>query len=198
MNTNKADRSLSDCVWNLDVKATNDMLKWTGDYGTQYALSLRNPTIELSGLRINDIWLRSLTRSAMMVYNVDVKSVRVIKDTNGKSIGTIVTFKNGDKQKALVSGGDTFDLDTGLGLCIAKEMSKVYYGNSNYILNQIHKAHKVYDKECAEKSKEELDKLQRKINQKKKEELAHQRAVARKEKQIEILTEALKRANMNA
>lgn len=130
----------------------------------------------------------------------NVKKVEVLPDENNPKV-VIVTFEDNDVQRAVVSKDDTFNLETGITICIAKHLLYCIYrsGNSSSLLNNvIRKAIRTYNTAKAEKlAAEELTKQRAERAQRKHEKRKAKReaeALAFKEKMIEIQKEAYIRA----
>ena len=153
------------------------------------------------------------------IKNVDVeyeKRVFVDKDKRDENgnytvtkkevpVATIVTFENGSFQIAYCDESDEFNLEVGISICVTRELMKRLYGISgetNDYNKLIRQGMKVYKNNC--KSKDALEKMRakaeaieknRKIKEQKRRE---KRAAKKKEREIENLTEAMKRANADS
>lgn len=120
-------------------------------------------------------------------------------------VATIVTFENGNTQIAVCDENDEFNLETGISICVTRELMERLYGISNKSSDYnklIRQGMKVYKNNC--KFKDALKKMRaeaeaieknRKIKEQKRRE---KRAAKKKEREIEILTEAMKRANADS
>ena len=121
-------------------------------------------------------------------------------------VATIVTFENGNTQIAVCDENDEFNLETGISICVTRELMKRLYGISNESASPYNKiirqGMKVYKNHCKFKEatkkyyaeKEAIEK-NRKIKEQKRRE---KRAAKKKEREIEILTEAMRRANADS
>ena len=121
-------------------------------------------------------------------------------------VATIVTFENGNTQIAVCDENDEFNLETGISICVTRELMERLYGISNKyaspynkVIRQGMKAYKnrckikkINEKRIAEQKAIEKNK---KIKEQKRRE---KRAAKKKEREIEILTEAMKRANADS
>lgn len=121
-------------------------------------------------------------------------------------VATIVTFENGNTQIAVCDENDEFNLETGISICVTRELMERLYGISNKyaspynkVIRQGMKAYKnrckikkINEKRIAEQKAIEKN---RKIKEQKRRE---KRAAKKKEREIEILTEAMKRANADS
>ena len=120
-------------------------------------------------------------------------------------VATIVTFENGSIQTAYCDKNDEFNLEAGISICITRELMKRLYGISgmtNAYNKLIRQGTKVYKNSCKhkdylEKKKAEAEAIEknRKIKEQKRRE---KRAVKKKEREIEILAEAIRRANADS
>ena len=120
-------------------------------------------------------------------------------------VGTIVTFENGSIQIAYCDEGDEFNLEVGISICVTRELMKRLYGISNKSSDYnklIRQGMKVYKNNCKfrdalEKKRIEVEAIEknRKIKEQKRRE---KRAAKKKEREIEILAEAIRRANADS
>ena len=120
-------------------------------------------------------------------------------------VATIVLFENGSAQTAYCDENDDFNLEIGISICVTRELMKRLYGikNDTSAYNKIIRhGMKTYKNHCkaVEKTKKwvaekEAIERNRKIKEQKRRE---KRAAKRKEREIEILAEAIKRANADS
>lgn len=119
-------------------------------------------------------------------------------------VATIVTFENGSTQVAVCDDNDEFNLEVGISICVTRELMDRLYGSSNGAgYNKIiRNGMKIYNHNCklAEKAKkwfaeQEAIKENKKIKEQKRRE---KRAAKKKEREIEILAEAIRRANADS
>lgn len=120
-------------------------------------------------------------------------------------VATIVTFENGNTQIAVCDENDEFNLETGISICVTREFMKRLYGIKNVtsaynkIIRQGMKTYKNHCKltDALEKKKAEAEIIERnrKIKEQKRRE---KRAAKKKEREIEILAEAIRRANADS
>ena len=120
-------------------------------------------------------------------------------------VATIVVFENGSIQTAYCDENDEFNLEVGISICVTRELMKRLYGISgetNDYNKLIRQGMKVYKNNCKfrdtlEKKKAEAEAIEknRKIKEQKRRE---KRAAKKKEREIEILAEAIKRANADS
>lgn len=121
-------------------------------------------------------------------------------------VATIVTFENGNIQIAVCDENDEFNLETGISICVTRELMGRLYGISNKCASPYNKiirqGMKAYKNRCKiKKINEKLIAEQKAIekNRKIKEQKRREkRAAKKKEREIEILTEAIKRANADS
>ena len=121
-------------------------------------------------------------------------------------VATIVTFENGNTQIAVCDENDEFNLETGISICVTRELMERLYGISNKCASPYNKiirqGMKAYKNRCKFKEatkkyyaeKEAIEKNKKIKEQKRREK----RAAKKKEREIEILTEAMKRANADS
>ena len=130
----------------------------------------------------------------------DITDVSII-ESNGEKKVVVVSFTDGKKEKAVLCDDDTFTLEQGISVCIAKRLlsDKVgtKYGSSIY--NKIiDRAVKIYTKAQREEQKKIAEESARKEKYKKlvakKQAKRMKREAAERENQIEIQKEAYLRA----
>lgn len=120
-------------------------------------------------------------------------------------VATVVTFENGNCQVALCDDNDEFNIETGISICVTRELMERLYGICGYT-NAYNKVMrnglKVYKncckkKEILKKQKAEQEAIEKnkKIKEQKRRE---KRAAKKKEREIEILAEAIRRANADS
>lgn len=153
------------------------------------------------------------------ITDVDVKYEKKVfvddtkRDENGNysvtkkevPVATIVYFENGSVQTAYCDENDEFNLEVGISICVTRELMKRLYGISgetnvyNKVIRQGMKAYKTHCKfkELTKKYTAEAEAIEknRKIKEQKRRE---KRAAKKKEREIEILAEAIKRANADS
>lgn len=108
------------------------------------------------------------------------------KTFNNKVV--VAYFKDGTKEKAVVQDGDTFDVNTGLGICILKHIGTRYGINFQNAFRKNKKAiDKKHEKDIAKKAEAERKKnaTKAKLERKKRK---------RKEEQIDTITKAIIKA----
>jgi len=120
-------------------------------------------------------------------------------------VATIVTFENGSTQTAYCDENDDFNLETGISICVTRELMKRLYGikdDTSAYNKIIRHGMKTYKNHCkaVEKTKklvaeQEAIERNRKIKEQKRRE---KRAAKKKEREIEILAEAIRRANADS
>ena len=134
------------------------------------------------------------------------------RDANGNYLAhkeefpvtTIVTFENYRTQTAYCDKDDIFNLETGITICVAKELMQRLYGeNEDKNLNKIIRSGlHLYNKldKLAQKVLKQLEEDERiEKNRKAKEQKRRlKRAEKKKEREIEILAEAIRRANADS
>ncbi len=87
------------------------------------------------------------------ITDVDVK-----KDSHGDNRVVIVTFNDGTIEKAVTSDNDTFNLEQGIQICLAKKAFSILTDNGSGSFNKlVNNAVKLYNNKVAafEKTKEE-------------------------------------------
>ena len=189
-----------------------------------YTFSNRNDTYaDLCNeiCRINNLEIKPIKEEKKeMLKIIDVKIGyekkavvdKTRRDANGNYLAhkeefpvtTIVTFENKRTQKAYCDKDDTFNLETGITICVAKELMQRLYGeNKDNNLNKIIRSglhlYKKLDK-LAQKVQKQLEEDEKIIqNRKAKEQKKRlKRAEKKKEREIEILAEAIRRANADS
>jgi hypothetical protein len=120
-------------------------------------------------------------------------------------IATIVVFENGSTQAAYCNENDNFNLEIGISICVTREFMKRLYGikdDTSAYNKIIRHGMKTYKNHCkaVEKTKklvaeQEAIERNRKIKEQKRRE---KRAAKKKEREIEILAEAIRRANADS
>ena len=198
----------------------------TYSYSFPYSCELpnRNDTyVDLCNeiCRINNLEIKPIKEEKKeMLKIIDVKigyEKRAVvdktkRDANGNYLAhkeefpvvTIVTFENKRTQKAYCDKDDTFNLETGITICVAKELMQRLYGeNENKNLNKIIRSGlRLYEKldKLAQKVLKQLEEDERiEKNRKAKEQKRRlKRADKKKEREIEILAEAIRRANADS
>ena len=121
-----------------------------------------------------------------------IENVSVYPDKDGKDKTVVIKFSDGTTERASTRHGDTFDLETGISLCVAKKLytTLVNDGKSSGFSKIVHKAVKIYKngikEEEARKKRETEEKLaeQRKIAKRKK------RAEKRRQRKVNLLKDA--------
>ena len=120
-------------------------------------------------------------------------------------VATIVVFENGSTQTAYCDENDDFNLETGISICVTRELMKRLYGikdDTSAYNKIIRHGMKTYKNHCkaVEKTKkwvaeQKAIERNRKIKEQKRRE---KRAAKKKEREIEILAEAIRRANADS
>lgn len=120
-------------------------------------------------------------------------------------VATIVLFENGSTQTAYCDKNDDFNLETGISICVTRELMKRLYGikdDTSAYNKIIRHGMKTYKNHCKaiEKTKKRIAEQKaiernRKIKEQKRRE---KRAAKKKEHEIEILAEAIRRANADS
>ena len=120
-------------------------------------------------------------------------------------VATIVLFENGSTQTAYCDENDDFNLETGISICVTRELMKRLYGikdDTSAYNKIIRHGMKTYKNHCKaiEKTKKRIAEQKaiernRKIKEQKRRE---KRAAKKKEHEIEILAEAIRRANADS
>ena len=173
---------------------------------------------ELNKEVINELNKRK-EEKMIQIIDVDVKYEKKVfvdetkRDENGNysvikkevPVATIVYFENGSAQTAYCDEGDEFNLEVGISICVTRELMKRLYdisGETNVYNKVIRQGMKAYKGRCklneARKkyyAEKETIKKNKKIKEQKRRE---KRAAKKKEREIEILAEAIKRANADS
>ena len=153
------------------------------------------------------------------IKDVDVKYEKrtlvdkEVKDANGNyatkkievPVATIVTFENGNTQVAYCDEQDEFNLEAGISICVTRELMERMYGicgHTNAYNKIIRQGVKAYKNHCKFNEKYNKWKDEQKAiakNKKIKDQKRRQRRAAKKkEREIEILAEAIRRANADS
>lgn len=123
--------------------------------------------------------------------NIAVTKVR----TFGDPVSTVkLEFNDGTSSTAVCSENDEFNLDIGIGLCIAKRIIGPDF------LNAIHRAKKLYVRQHKAEEKEKNRRIEERALEKRRMEKAAKRRAKREEKRIKreaaIMAEAMKLAEI--
>lgn len=186
-------------------------------YGYKYTETEKTINIKHNNTDHNST--KKKEESMIKIENVSVKYEtktfvdKTRRDENGNyvvtkkemPVATIVVFENGSTQTAYCDENDDFNLETGISICVTRELMKRLYGIKddtsayNKIIRQGMKTYKNYCK-AVEKTKKRVAEQEaiaknRKIKEQKRRE---KRAVKKKEREIEILAEAIRRANADS
>lgn len=137
---------------------------------------------------------------ADVMEKVKVKEIKKLtKNEYSEPSGVLVEFENGDKQKAIVQYGDLYDYETGVAICLFKELLCRITGEDtergtylfNKLVKEAFKSQKKFEEE--QRKEEELQSLI-KYRRDKRFEKKKKRAEKEIERQIEIQKEAYIRA----
>lgn len=129
----------------------------------------------------------------------DVKDVKVTKDNDGNDRAITVFFVDGTKEKAVCAKNDVFSLENGVSICFFKRLLSTGGQNGSRLYNKlIDKALKVMKRNeaaqrAAVKKAEEEKRIAENKRQKDLKRVAKWKAKKREE-QVSILTDAIKRA----
>ena len=135
-----------------------------------------------------------------VIDKVKVKEIKELtKNEYEEPSGVLVEFENGDKQKAIVQYGDLYDYETGVAICLFKELlcriTEEKAERGTYLFNKLVKnalkSQKKFEEE--QRKEEELQSLI-KHRRDKRFEKKKKRAEKEIERQIEIQKEAYIRA----
>ncbi len=128
------------------------------------------------------------------ITDVDVK-----KDSHGDNRVVIVTFDDGTTEKAVTSGNDTFNLEQGIQICLAKKAFSMLTSNGSGTFNKlVNNAVKLYNNKVTASEKANEDTLKQEARAKKRAEkkakwLERKRAKER-EARVNEMAEAYARA----
>lgn len=88
----------------------------------------------------------------------DIAHINVIENGGEKKV-VIVTFVDGTEEKAVLSNEDTFNLETGISICLTKKLLSFKQGDAGSTLyNKLIKhALKIYENQIKEKDKKEKE-----------------------------------------
>lgn len=141
----------------------------------------------------------NLITSGVFFNKPMIKNVKVISQ-EGNPIGVLVFFEDGTKQKAICQKGDTFNLETGIAMCLLKwfyaDKPDGSDGTKN-ANNAIKNAIKVRDKNLALIAEEKKKKAELKEANRKFEEKRHKKSLKRREARIREMVEAIERASVD-
>ena len=120
------------------------------------------------------------------------------KKTIKKPYKTIVRFKNGDTQFALCDSSDEFNLEVGISICLCKQLlgTREYkHEDGTKLYNQlIRSGIKAYKRRVKEEEEMKAEEEAKRIKEASKQRRRIRKAEKKKEKEIEILAEAIRRA----
>lgn len=132
---------------------------------------------------------------ATAINRLDIKNVEVIDSKTKKEQipmkVVIVTFADDSIQKAVCHKNDTFVLEQGISICIAKQACALYGKNYNTLMA---KSDKVYKSNLKAKEQQELEIKQDKLKKQKEYEKKKENIKKMKEKRIQELATAFKLA----
>ena len=182
------------------------------DYATNFIINDDGITVAKSDTP-KLTWTQADTSRYMQLYDkfncgqihrgkisVSLKEVKIITNEEDVAIGVKVTFDGGSTQKAICSEDDVFNLEYGITICLLKQFLEAL-GSANASRdynNMVRDVLKQYEKQEDAKLVEEEKKAQieyrRAKRAEKKRRRAERKAVAERERQIEIQKEAYLRA----
>lgn len=124
-----------------------------------------------------------------------IKDWKVIPSENNPR-GIVMYFMDGTSERVVTHGGDKFDLDVGIQMCLFKKMlSDKTYGNGSSVMNKLvlhAKKVKMNNERFLEKNAaEEAERKRVRANLIEKKQ---RRAARRKKEQVEMMAEAYRKA----
>ncbi len=121
-----------------------------------------------------------------------IESVSVHKDTNGEDKTVVIKFADGTTERASTRHGDTFDLETGISLCVAKKLYTTLAndGKSSGFSKIVHKAVKIYKNGIKEEEARKKREAEEKLAEQRKEAKRKKRAEKRRQRKVNILKDA--------
>lgn len=192
-------------VWNTDIeKCTNSCAcssRPNGSNVTKKKMPNRSKTVLVSNGKFLNVEIADKdgfvgSTKYIMPDIVDVKTI----ERQHKS-QVIVYFGDSTSETATLEYGDTYNLEQGISICIAKKLisNLVGKGYGSSIYNKlIERAIKVYKRSCAETEKKRKEEEEQKARYQKmvqkKQAKRQKREAENRERQIEIQKEAYLRA----
>ena len=124
-----------------------------------------------------------------------IKDWKVIPSENNPR-GIVMYFMDGTSERVVTHGGDKFDLDVGIQMCLFKKMlSDKTYGNGSSVMNKLvlhaKKVKKNNERFLEKNAAEEAERKRVRANLIAKKQ---RRAARRKKEQVEMMAEAYRKA----
>lgn len=121
-----------------------------------------------------------------------IENVSVYPDKEGKDKTVVIKFSDGTTERASTRHGDTFDLETGISLCVAKKLytTLVKDGKPSGFSKIVHKAVKIYKNGIKEEEARKKKEAEEKLAEQRKEAKRKKRAEKRRQRKVNILKDA--------
>ena len=141
---------------------------------------------------MNEIFVNNTAIPYSVIIPV-IENVSVYPDKDGKDKTVVVKFADDTTERASTRHGDTFDLETGISLCIAKKMYATLartYGKSSGFSKLVHKAVKIYKNGIKEEEARKKREAEEKLAKQRKEAKRKKRAEKRRQRKVNLLKDA--------
>ena len=121
-----------------------------------------------------------------------IENVSVYPDKEGKDKTVVIKFSDGTTERASTRHGDTFDLETGISLCVAKKLytTLVKDGKPSGFSKIVHKAVKIYKNGIKEEEARKKREAEEKLAEQRKEAKRKKRAEKRRQRKVNLLKDA--------
>lgn len=121
-----------------------------------------------------------------------IENVSVYPDKDGKDKTVVIKFSDGTTERASTRHGDTFDLETGISLCVAKKLYTTLAkdGKSSGFSKIVHKAVKIYKNGIKEEEARKKREAEEKLAEQRKEAKRKKRAEKRRQRKVNLLKNA--------
>ena len=121
-----------------------------------------------------------------------IENVSVYPDKDGKDKTVVIKFSDGTTERASTRHGDTFDLETGISLCVAKKLytTLVKDGKPSGFSKIVHKAVKIYKNGIKEEEARKKREAEEKLAEQRKEAKRKKRAEKRRQRKVNLLKDA--------
>ena len=121
-----------------------------------------------------------------------IENVSVYPDKDGKDKTVVIKFSDGTTERASTRHGDTFDLETGISLCVAKKLYTTLVNDekSSGFSKIVHKAVKMYNNGIKEEEARKQREAEVKLAEQRKEAKRKKRAEKRRQRKVNLLKDA--------
>lgn len=121
-----------------------------------------------------------------------IENVSVYPDKDGKDKTVVIKFSDGTTERASTRHGDTFDLETGISLCVAKKLYTTLVNDekSSGFSKIVHKAVKIYKNGIKEEEARKKREAEEKLAEQRKEAKRKKRAEKRRQRKVNLLKDA--------